>query len=66
MGLLLSSQAGVVEVANLPSDRLVGLDGAGLLTNITAATLGNMVGGGVLVGLVYWFVYLRPGSASKS
>lgn len=24
------------------------------------ATLGNMVGGGVLVALVYWFIYLRP------
>ena len=60
MGLLLSNQEAVVEVAQLPSDRLAGLDAAGLLTNITAATLGNVVGGGVLVGLVYWFVYLRP------
>jgi len=22
-------------------------------------TIGNMIGGGLLVGLVYWFVYLR-------
>ena len=28
--------------------------------NLAAATLGNIVGGAVLVGLVYWFVYLRP------
>lgn len=27
--------------------------------NITAVTVGNMIGGGVLVGVVYWFVYLR-------
>lgn len=60
MGLLLSEQPAVVEVANLPSDRLAALNGAGLVTNLTAATLGNIVGGGVLVGLVYWFVYLRP------
>jgi formate transporter len=60
MGLLLSNHPTVVEAAQLPSDRLAGLDAAGLLTNITAATLGNVVGGGVLVGLVYWFVYLRP------
>jgi formate/nitrite transporter len=66
MGLLLSSQPAVVDVAQLPSDRLAGLDGAGLLTNITAATLGNVVGGGVLVGLVYWFVYLRPQLARTS
>ena len=63
MGLLLSNQAAVVEVADLPADRLARLDGAGLVTNLTEASLGNVVGGGVLVGLVYWFVYLRPRSA---
>lgn len=59
MGLLLSNQPDVIAAAALPSDRLAGLDAAGLLTNISAATLGNVVGGAVLVGLVYWFVYLR-------
>jgi len=23
-------------------------------------TIGNIIGGAVMVGLVYWFVYLRP------
>ncbi len=32
---------------------------AGLLHNLVPVTLGNIIGGGVLVGLVYWFVYLR-------
>ena len=27
--------------------------------NLTAVTIGNMIGGGGLVGAVYWFVYLR-------
>lgn len=31
----------------------------GLLGNLVPVTLGNMVGGGVLVALVYWLVYLR-------
>lgn len=43
-------------------------DGAGTLTGAAAdflavlvpVTLGNVVGGGLLVALVYWFVYLRP------
>lgn len=30
-----------------------------LLDNLLPVTLGNIVGGGVLVGAVYWFVYLR-------
>ncbi|MDA1179622.1 MAG: formate/nitrite family transporter [Planctomycetota bacterium] len=29
-------------------------------TNLLPVTLGNIVGGAVLVGIVYWFVYLRP------
>lgn len=33
------------------------LDFLGILTPVT---LGNIVGGGVLVALAYWFVYLRP------
>jgi formate transporter len=28
--------------------------------NIAIATLGNLIGGSLLVGIVYWFVYLRP------
>jgi len=29
------------------------------VANLVPVTLGNIIGGGVLVGLVYWFVYLR-------
>jgi formate transporter len=31
-----------------------------LVSNLLPVTIGNIVGGAVLVGLVYWFVYLRP------
>ena len=31
-----------------------------LLDNLLPVTLGNVIGGTVLVGGVYWFVYLRP------
>jgi formate/nitrite transporter FocA (FNT family) len=27
--------------------------------NLAPVTLGNVIGGAVLVGAVYWFVYLR-------
>lgn len=30
------------------------------LNNMVPVTLGNIVGGGVLVGALYWFIYLRP------
>jgi formate/nitrite transporter len=33
--------------------------------NLLPVTIGNIIGGAVMVGAVYWFVYLRPG-ASKA
>jgi len=30
------------------------------VANLVPVTLGNVIGGSVLVGIVYWFVYLRP------
>lgn len=33
---------------------------AGFLANLIAVTLGNWVGGAVLVGAVYWLLYRRP------
>lgn len=31
-----------------------------LWANLLPVTLGNIIGGAVMVGLVYWFIYLRP------
>jgi formate transporter len=31
----------------------------GFLRNLVSVTLGNTIGGSVMVGLVYWFIYLR-------
>lgn len=33
------------------------------LANLVPVTVGNVIGGGVLVALVYWIVYLRPARA---
>jgi formate/nitrite transporter len=34
---------------------------AGCLGNLVPVTLGNIVGGGLLVAAVYWLIYLHPG-----
>jgi formate transporter len=34
-----------------------------LINNLLPVTVGNIIGGSVLVGIVYWFVYLRPAEA---
>jgi formate/nitrite transporter len=33
--------------------------------NLLPVTIGNLIGGALLVGLVYWFVYLRPTSRQE-
>jgi formate transporter len=38
------------------------IDAWALLTNLIPVTAGNIVGGGALVALVYWLVYLRSAS----
>jgi formate/nitrite transporter FocA (FNT family) len=35
-----------------------------MINNLVAATIGNVIGGALLVGLVYWFVYVRPTRAA--
>ncbi len=46
----------------LPLGWLLGakIDLAGMAGNLLPVTLGNMVGGGVLVAGTYWAIYLRP------
>jgi formate transporter len=59
LGLLLRDEPAVVAGAPVTPGQLSSLDLGGFVSNLGAATLGNIVGGAVLVGLVYWFVYLR-------
>ena len=54
-------------IANLyffPLALLLGapLAAADIACNLLAVIAGNLVGGGVLVALVYWVIYLRPAS----
>ena len=64
IGLFLKGNPAVTEAAAVmtgkPSGDFAGLTIQTFLTkNLVPVTLGNIIGGGVLVGLVYWFVYLR-------
>lgn len=65
LGLLLKEEDAVVEASGVASADLADLGWSEfLLANLVPVTLGNIIGGAVLVGAVYWFVYLRPGRAS--
>lgn len=58
-GLLLRGDAATVEAAGLDAAALADLSLAGIVGNIVGVTIGNIIGGSVLVAAVYWFVYLR-------
>ena len=48
-----SSQSGLPDLSSLTWEKF-------LWANLVPVTIGNIVGGAVMVGAVYWFVYLRP------
>jgi formate transporter len=63
IGLLIKSGAGEVfwttigkTAADFPNLTWVNF----FLANLLPVTIGNIIGGAGLVGLVYWFIYLRP------
>jgi formate/nitrite transporter len=59
MGLALKGQASVVHASGLSVGEAADFDIGATIVNVAAATVGNVIGGAGLVGLVYWFVYLR-------
>jgi formate transporter FocA len=62
-GLLIkdAAPASFWETTGLSPDAYPDLSwGSFLVSNLLPVTIGNIIGGTVLVGLVYWFVYLRP------
>ena len=62
MGLLLKHEDAAVAASGLTEDQLAGITWADfVMTNLVPVTIGNIIGGAVLVGAVYWFVFLRPG-----
>lgn len=59
MGLLAAADPTLVQAAALPPQALSHLDLAGFLNNLVAVTLGNIIGGTVLVAGMYYLVHLR-------
>lgn len=60
IGLLIRNEPQVLTAAGKTAEQLTNLTWGGfLLNNLLPVTLGNIVGGGVMVAAVYWFVYLR-------
>lgn len=60
LGLWLRDDVRVLEMTGRTSEQFADLTWMGFIwNNLLPVTLGNLVGGGVLVAAVYWFIYLR-------
>lgn len=53
------------EVAAGINSNLENLTWNGFITNLLPATMGNILGGAIFVGAIYWFVYYRNNSSLK-
>ncbi len=47
-------------IGQTPADFAAVTWGNFFIANLLPVTLGNIIGGALMVGLVYWFIYLRP------
>jgi formate transporter len=62
LGFLAAQDPAVVAAAHLAPEALAHLNATNFLHNIAAATLGNILGGSVFVGGMYYLVYMRSDS----
>jgi formate/nitrite transporter len=61
VGVLITSDAGFLAAIGKTASDYPSLTWANFLfVNLLPVTIGNILGGVVLVGLTYWFIYLRP------
>jgi formate transporter len=55
------------EFINAVGDKIPNLDvltwQAFLMNNLIPVTIGNVIGGAVMVAIIYWAIYLRPGNS---
>lgn len=64
-GILAKADPVVAAATRLSPEQMAALNWGAFLHNLIPATLGNIIGGSLLVATVYWFTYLRPQPAAN-
>jgi len=59
MGIMLAGQPAVLGAAGVTAEGIANLTWMGFVGNLVPVTLGNIIGGSILIGIVYWLTYLR-------
>jgi len=61
----MASQPTVLGAAGVTADSIANLTWMGFIGNLVPVTIGNIIGGSILVGAVYWVAYLRRERAAE-
>jgi len=59
IGMLLAGQPAVLAAAGVTAEGVANLTWAGFVGNLVPVTIGNIIGGSILIGAIYWLTYLR-------
>lgn len=66
LGIFLRDDPAVLAAAGKTAEQLTNLTWQGFIwNNLVPVTLGNIIGGAIMVSAVYWFVYLRNESENR-
>ena len=66
MGILLTGQPAVLQAAGVTAGGIANLTWRGFfIDNLVPVTIGNIIGGSILIGAVYWLAYLRRERATE-
>ncbi len=65
MGILLTGQPAILEAAGVTAAGVANLTWTGFVGNLVPVTIGNIIGGSILIGAVYWLAYLRSERAAE-
>ena len=59
VGILMAGQPEVLAAAGVTAEGIANLTWTGFFGNLIPVTIGNIIGGAILIGVVYWMAYLR-------
>jgi formate/nitrite transporter FocA (FNT family) len=67
LGILLKDKPAAVQASGLSAGDLDALTWrAFFVDNLLPVTIGNIIGGSLLVAAIYWLVYLRPNRSTQT
>ena len=56
-GIFVSSNSTYITAGKIHAEALAKLNIGGLFGNLIPVTLGNIIGGALVIGMAYWYVY---------